>query len=146
MYKHILIPTDGSELSNKAIRHGVALAKALGAEVTLATATEPWDAVVVGEVAVVLPPEQYEATASASATNVLAAARQIAEQEGMTGCHALHIKERHPAEGIVEAAKEKDCDLIVMASHGRRGFSRMILGSEAYEVVTHSAVPVLIVR
>ncbi|NJM34812.1 MAG: universal stress protein [Rhodomicrobium sp.] len=145
MYKHILIPTDGSELSEKAIHHGVALAKALGAEVTIATATEPWDAVIVGEVAVVLPPQQYEQTASKTAENILSAARRIAEKDGLA-CHALHIKDRHPAEGIVDAVKEKGCDLIVMASHGRRGFSRLILGSEANEVVTHSPVPVLIVR
>lgn len=145
MYKHILIPTDGTELSQKAIRHGLSLAKALNAEVTLATATEPWDAVVVGEVAVVLPPEQYEKMASVNAGNILAAAKQMADEAGVAA-HSLHIKDRHPAEGIVEAAKQKNCDLIVMASHGRRGFSRLILGSEANQVVTHSEIPVLIVR
>jgi nucleotide-binding universal stress UspA family protein len=145
MYKKILIATDGSELSEKAIHHGSALAKALDAEVILATATEPWDAVIVGEVAVVFPPEKYEETAKANAARTLDQAKTIAGQYGVT-YHALHIQDRHPAEGIIDAAKTKGCDLIVMASHGRRGFSRLVLGSEANEVVTHSTVPVLIVR
>ncbi len=145
MYKHILIPTDGSELAEKAIHHGLALAKALGAQVTITTASEPWDAVIVGEVAVVLPPEEYERIASESASKILAAAKAIATAEGVA-CNTLHIMGEHPAEGIVKAAKDKGCDLIVMGSHGRRGFSRLILGSQAYEVVSHSTVPVLIVR
>jgi len=145
MYKHILIATDGSDLSEKALHHGLQLGKALGADVTIATATEPWEAVIVGEVAVVLPPEKYEETAEANAANILNKARQIADKEGVS-CHTLHVKGRHPAEGIIEAAKDKSCDLIVMASHGRRGLSRMVLGSETNEVVTHSELPVLIIR
>ncbi|MGB0084386.1 MAG: universal stress protein [Rhodomicrobiaceae bacterium] len=145
MYKHILIPTDGSELAAKAIHQGLALAKALGAEVTIATASEPWDAVVVGEVAVVLPPEEYDRIASESASKILAAAKALADQDGVA-CKTLHIKGQHAAEGIIEAAKEKGADLIVMASHGRRGVSRLILGSQAYEVVSHSTLPVLIIR
>ncbi len=145
MYKNILIATDGSELSGKAIRQGLALAKALGAQATIATATEPWEAVIVGEVAMVLPPDKYEESASANATNVLEAAKRIADKEGVP-YSTLHMKDRHPAEGIIDAAKEKGCDLIVMASHGRRGLSRLVLGSEANEVVTHSTVPVLIIR
>lgn len=145
MYKHLLIATDGTELSEKALQQGFALAKALGAEVTVATATEPWDAVIVGEVAVVLPPEKYEETAEANAKAILNKAKDLAPKDGVT-VHALHIKGQHPAEGIIEAAKSKNCDLIVMASHGRRGISRLVLGSEANEVVTHSSVPVLIIR
>ncbi len=145
MYKHILIATDGSELSDKAVHQGVAVAKALNAQVTIATATEPWESVIVGEVAMALPPEKYEETAAANAESVLKAATAIAEKDGLTP-HALHINGRHPAEGIVEAAELRGCDLIVMASHGRRGLSRLVLGSQANEVVTHSKVPVLIIR
>lgn len=145
MYKHILIATDGSALSEKAIHHGLAITKALGAEATIVTATEPWDAVIVGEVAMVLPPEKYEETATANAAKILSAAKVIADKASMA-VHTLHIHDRHPAEGIVEAADLRGCDLIVMASHGRRGLSRLILGSEANEVVTHSKVPVLIIR
>lgn len=145
MYKNILIATDGSALSEKAIHHGLAVAKAMNAEVTIATATEPWEAVIVGEVAMVLPPQKYEETAAANAANILKAAKEIADKDGVA-CHTLHINGRHPAEGIVEAAELRGCDLIVMASHGRRGLSRLVLGSQANEVVTHSKVPVLIIR
>jgi nucleotide-binding universal stress UspA family protein len=145
MYKHLLIATDGTELSEKALHHGLSLAKALGAKVFVATATDPWEAVVVGEVAVVLPPDKYAETAAANAADVLQKAKTVADKLGVA-IETIHVSERHPAEGIIEAAKEKACDLIVMASHGRRGISRLILGSQANEVVTHSEVPVLIVR
>jgi nucleotide-binding universal stress UspA family protein len=145
MYRNILIATDGSELSTKAIHHGLALAKALGAEATIATATEPWDAVVIGEVAVVFPVEKYEETANGNAANILAKAKAIADQAGVA-CQTLHIKDRHAAQGIIEAATTRGSDLIVMASHGRRGLNRLLLGSETNEVVTQSTIPVLIVR
>ena len=76
---------------------------------------------------------------------LLAGVIEIASKLGVA-CETLHVKDRHPAEGIVETAKSRGCDLIVMASHGRRGLSRMLLGSQANKVVTHSAVPVLICR
>jgi nucleotide-binding universal stress UspA family protein len=145
MYQNILIATDGSELSAKGIRHGVRLAKALGAQVCIATATEPWEAIVVGEVAVVITPQQYTETSAANAAQTLRKAKEIADEEGVAA-QTLHVSERHPAEGIIEAAKERGADLIVMASHGRRGLSRLVLGSQANEVVTHSTIPVLIVR
>jgi nucleotide-binding universal stress UspA family protein len=145
MYKNILIASDGSDLCKKAIEHGLALAKPLGAKVTVVTATEPWDAVIVGEVAMVLPVEKYEETAAANAASVLNKAKALADAAGMP-IETYHIKERHPAEGILDAAKEKGCDLIVMASHGRRGFSRLVLGSETNEVITHSTIPVLVIR
>ncbi len=145
MYKHILIATDGSDLSDKALNHGLALAKPLGAKVTIATTTEPWDAVIVGEVAVVLPVEKYEETAAANAKDILNRAQAAASQAGVD-VELHHVMDRHPAEGILEEAKTRGCDLIVMASHGRRGFSRLVLGSETNEVITHSEVPVLVVR
>lgn len=145
MYKNILIATDGSELSAKALHQGLKLAKALGAQARVATATEPWEAVVVGEVAVVVTPQKYAETSAANAADVLAKAKAIAEEEGIP-IQTLHVSERYPAEGIIEAATEHKCDLIVMASHGRRGLSRLLLGSQANEVVTHSTIPVLIVR
>jgi nucleotide-binding universal stress UspA family protein len=145
MYKHIMIATDGSELSEKALAQGLALAKPLGAKVTVATTTEPWDAVIVGEVAVVLPVEKYEETADANARAILSRAQAAASAAGVDA-EMHHVKDRHPAEGILEAAKSKGCDLIVMGSHGRRGFSRLVLGSETNEVITQSEVPVLVVR
>lgn len=145
MYKHILIATDGSDLSDKALNQGLALAKPLSAKVTIATTTEPWDAVIVGEVAVVLPIEKYEETAAANAKLILDKAQAVADQAGVS-VELQHVMDRHPAEGILEAAKAMGCDLIVMASHGRRGFSRMVLGSETNEVITHSEIPVLVIR
>lgn len=145
MYKTILIATDGTELSEKAVQHGVGLAGAMNAEVTMVTVTEPWDAVIVGEVAMVLPPERYDETAEANARSILSKAKDVADQAGVT-VYTMHMKDRHAADGIIEAAKERGANLIVMASHGRRGLSRLVLGSEANEVVTHSEVPVLIIR
>jgi nucleotide-binding universal stress UspA family protein len=145
MYKHLLIATDGSEFAAKGVRHGLELAKALGSQATVMTATEPWEAVVVGEVAVAIPPSEYEKSAAANAAKILDGAKAVASQIGVP-CNTLHISERRPAEGIIEAAQQTGCDLIVMASHGRRGLSRLVLGSQANEVVTHSSVPVLIIR
>jgi nucleotide-binding universal stress UspA family protein len=145
MYKHILIATDGSDFAAKGVRQGVELAKALGARATITTVTEPWEAVLVGEVSVAVPPAEYERLATASAAKILDAAKAIAAELGVA-CDTLHISERRPAEGIIEAAQQTGCDLIAMASHGRRGLSRLVLGSQANEVVTHSKIPVLVVR
>ena len=145
MYRHILIATDGSDLSSRAVRQGLGLSQALQAQATVITVTEPWDAVIIGEAAIVFPPAEYEKTAAANAAGILALAKDMAAEIGVY-CEALHVKDRRPAEGIIETAKAKDCDLIVMASHGRRGISRLVLGSSASEVVTHSTVPVLVCR
>jgi nucleotide-binding universal stress UspA family protein len=145
MYKHILIATDGSELAAKAVAHGLALAKATGAKATAVTVTEPWTAVAPGEVAIAFPINEYEAAASAGAREVLSGAEAIAKKQGVT-VETVHIKDRFPAQGILEAAKDKGCDLIVMASHGRRGLAKLLLGSQAVEVLTRSTVPVLICR
>ncbi|HEY7643740.1 MAG TPA: universal stress protein [Hyphomicrobiales bacterium] len=145
MYKHILIATDGSEFAAKGVRHGLELAKALGSQVTITTVTEPWDAEIVGDVAVTVTPADYEKMTTTHAAKLLDAAKAMAAQLGVAA-GTLHISERRPAEGIIEAATDTGCDLIVMASHGRRGLSRLLLGSQANEVVTHSSVPVLIVR
>jgi nucleotide-binding universal stress UspA family protein len=148
MYKHLLIATDGSELAEKAVRAGLKLAAALGARATAVTVTEPWDALAMAGLAergVANPIEKYEQRMREAAEAILARVREIAGSIG-TECETLHVSDRHPAEGIIEAAKEKGCDLIVMASHGRRGVSRLLLGSQANEVVTLSTVPVLICR
>ena len=145
MYRHILIATDGSELSGSAIRQGLQLSRLLAAHATVVTVTEPWDAVVIGEAAIVFPPAEYEKTSAANATGILAQAKEIAAEIGVS-CDTLHMKDRRPAEGVIETAKTKHCDLIVMGSHGRRGISRLVLGSQANEVVSHSTVPVLVCR
>ena len=144
MYKHLLIATDGSEVVQKAIDQGFALAKALDAKATVITVTEPWEAVA-AEAALILPPTDYEDRVAASAAKILHEVNKTAGRIGMS-CESLHVKGRYPVEGIVETAKEKGYDLIVMASHGRRGFSRLILGSTTNEVVTHGSIPGLVCR
>jgi nucleotide-binding universal stress UspA family protein len=145
MYKHLLIATDGSELAAKALEHGLGLAKALGAKATVVTVTEPWTAVVSGEMGVAFPIDEYDKSCAANAERVLADARGIAQKSGVA-CEYAHVKDQFPAEGIIEAAKSRGCDLVVMASHGRRGLTRLLLGSQANRVVTQSTVPVLICR
>lgn len=144
MYKHILIATDGSELAAKAVTTGLALAKALGAKVTAVNATEPWTAMVTGEAALAFPIEEYEKSSAESAAKILAEVSAAAQKQGVA-CETVHVND-FPAEAIIETAKGRGCDLIVMSSHGRRGLARVFLGSQATRVLTLSAVPVLICR
>jgi nucleotide-binding universal stress UspA family protein len=145
MYKHILIASDGSELAARALEQGLALAKALGAKVTAVTVTEPWTAAVSGEWAVAFPVEEYERAAAANAAKILAQVTEAAAAAGVA-CETVHIKDQFAAEGIVDEAKNRACDLIVMGSHGRRGVVKFILGSQASRVLTHTHVPMLICR
>jgi nucleotide-binding universal stress UspA family protein len=145
MYKHILIATDGSELAQKAVQQGLTIAKALGSKATIATVTEPWTAVAPGEIGMAFPVADYEKSAADHAAAILEAAKAQAAAMGAT-CDVLHVKDRYPADGIIEAAKAQGCDLIVMASHGRRGVARVLIGSQANRVVIHSTIPVLICK
>ncbi len=145
MYTHLLIATDGSELGQKAVDQGLALAKALGARVLGVHVTAPWTAIAIGEIATSLPPENYERGAADAAQNILAELAMRAKAAGVV-CETLHVHDRLPAQGILEAASEHGIDLIVLSSHGRSGFARLLLGSEANEVVSKSTVPVLICR
>ena len=145
MYKNILIATDGSELAQKAVQQGLALAKALGAKATAITVTEPWTAVVSGELGMAFPIDDYEKGCAANAERILAGVSAAASKAGVA-CDTLHVKDQFPAEGIIEAAKARGNDLIVMASHGRRGVTRLLLGSQATKVLTHSTIPVLVLR
>ena len=145
MYKNILIATDGSALADKAIEQGIALAAALGSSIVVLTATEPWTATVSGEMTIGFPAAEYDAAMAAHAKTVLDRATASAKAKNVK-CETEHAKDAFPAEAIVDVAKRRGCDLIVMASHGRRGVSRMLLGSQANRVVTHSTVPVLVCR
>ncbi|KAB2916074.1 MAG: universal stress protein [Hyphomicrobiaceae bacterium] len=145
MYKHILIATDGTELAQKAVTEGLGLAKILGAKATAVTVTEPWAAVATGEMALGFPRDQYDKGAAENAADILTTVSEVAKAMGMD-CATIHAKDQYPAEGIIAAAKEKGCDLIVMASHGRRGIAKLLIGSEAIRVLTLSTVPVLICR
>ena len=148
MYKHILIAIDGSDLAQKAETVGLTLAKALNAQATAVTVTEPWDALSMAALAergMPNPVADYDECMAAAANRILWGASETAKKIGAS-CATLHVKDRYPAEGIIETAKEQGCDLIVMASHGRRGISRVLLGSQATKVVTLSPFPVLVCR
>lgn len=148
MYRRILIATDGSELADKALAHGMSLAKILGVPVVVVTVTESWSSLDLARAArhgTSNPISQYEEMAISAASNILAKAGEIAKSHGVT-CELVHIQDQHPAEGIIQAATERGCDLIVMHAHGRRGLSRMLLGSQSNEVLIRSKVPALIVR
>jgi len=145
MFKHILIATDGSELSRVAVDKGLGLAKALGAEVTAVTVTPSWVSIAPAEAGMSFPVEDYIRATQVSAQAILSPVGDAAKQAGVT-CSLLHEPDQLPVQGILAAAQATDSDLIVMASHGRRGFKRLLLGSQANEVLTHSTIPVLIVR
>ena len=148
MYKHILIATDGSELATKAVEYGLALAQCFGARVTIVTVTEQWSAFDMAQEAREHRPDpigQFEAIASSAAKRILDGALARGKALGVA-CDPIHVKDQYPAEGIIATAKDRECDLIVMGSRGRRGISRLLLGSQAYEVLTHCTVPALIVR
>lgn len=148
MYKHILIATDGSDLAQKAEWTGLTLAKALDAQATAVTATEPWDGLSMAALAergMPNPVADYDKCMAAAANRILWGVSETAKKIGVS-CATLHVKDKHPAEGIIETAKERGCDLIVMASHGRRGISRVLLGSQAMKVVALSPIPVLVCR
>lgn len=149
MYKLILIPTDGSEFAQKGVNHGLNLAKSVGAKVTIVTVTEPLP-IYAGAAAVAgwAPPPmdtvEYEASQTQAAEKTLADARIAADRLGVDA-ETVHIPQAHPAEAIVEVANSRHCSLIVVASHGRRGLRRLLLGSQTSEVLSSSSVPVLVV-
>jgi nucleotide-binding universal stress UspA family protein len=145
MHKHILIPTDGSELSGKAVDYGMALAKSVNAQVTVLTVTAPFHVFAVEPSLITDTPEQYEKNAAAIAERHLNAARLSATAAGVT-CKTMHVVHEQTYRAIIEIAAKNSCDLIVMASHGRRGVSVLLLGSETTKVLTHSTIPVLVVR
>jgi len=149
MYSNILIPTDGSELSEKAVHQGVALAKAFGAKLTFVTVREPFHTMPGDPQMVVDMPAEYKKYVheylTADAVSRLTAAQAIAKKSGIS-CQTVDVEHDHVYQGILDAAAETDCDLIVMASHGRSGLSGIVLGSETLKVLTHSKLPVLVYR
>lgn len=148
MFEHILIATDGSDLADKAVVQGLALAKALNARVTALTVTEPRDALSMAAIAegqVRTPLADYQERTAAAANRILWSVIDKAKKLDVS-CTTIYVPDRHPAEAIIETAQVQMCDLIVMASHGRRGLARLLIGSQASRVVTLSPVPVLICR
>jgi nucleotide-binding universal stress UspA family protein len=149
MYTHILVATDGSELAQKGLDHGLSLAKGLGAKVTVLNVSEPApifaSAGMYGPVATAEDIVSYQKAGEEYGAKVLNAAQAQAEKLGVNA-DAVHVEEMWAAEAINQVANDRGCDLIVMASHGRRGLGRLILGSQTVEVLTNSKVPVLVVR
>lgn len=147
MYRHILIPTDGSRLSKKAIDQGVALAKVLGARVTGLFAAPPPTPLVYDDFVAVgyMSTDEHAKLIGRVARKYLAVV-EAAAARAQVSCRTVQVTNDFPAEAILAAARKGKCDLIVMASHGRRGVAEVLLGSETHKVLTHSKIPVLVCR
>jgi len=144
MFKRILIPTDGSEITAKAVDAAVNLARATGGQLYALSVKEPFLYSTMSEMQPVAPQEFFDAQ-ERMASKRLASVKEVCENAGLR-CEAASVEALHPWEAIIEHAKRSECDLIVMASHGRRGVAALILGSETQKVLTHSSIPVLVVR
>ena len=147
MFKNILVPTDGSKLSVKAVKQAVKLAKTLDAKVTGFYAAPDFNSTYYGDGYILRAPSAAAQAESAQkqARKYLSAIEVEAEVEKVT-CEVIYVVSDSPYEAIIDAAKKKKCDLILMASHGRRGLSGLVLGSETQKVLVHSKVPVLVCR
>lgn len=147
MFKHILVPTDGSELSSATVKRALTFAKEAGASVTFFFAKPDYPISFYGEGALIDPttPEQFSELADRQAQEVLAGAMKLAEEAGVAADTRADTNDL-PYQAIIDAATETGCDLIFMASHGRRGLKGLLLGSETQKVLTHSAIPVLVYR
>ncbi len=148
MYKNILVSTDGSKLSDKAIKTAVNLARDTGAKLTGVYVIPTYVAPAYGEgvmYAPALSPKRYKEVTEREARKALAAV-EIEARTADVAYLGTVVTDDSPWEGIIGVAKAKKCDLIVMASHGRRGLSGLVLGSETTKVLTHSKIPVLVVR
>jgi nucleotide-binding universal stress UspA family protein len=151
MFRHLLVPTDGSDLSDETIRQAVSFARAIGATITffhaLANLAMPPHASIYGDPVLLDPAvvEQFSRAEHAYAESLLGRARAIAEEAGVLCTTDMG---EHPVvhEGIIDAATRHRCDLIFMASHGRRGLSGLLLGSETQRVLNHTSLPVLVYR
>ena len=144
MYKRILISTDGSDISQKAVQSAVDLARASAAELFAISVKEPFPYSAISEMQPVPPQEFFDAQERIARERVQGVL-DLAKAAGVA-CQAHTIEALHPWEAILDHAKNQNADLIVMASHGRRGLSALLLGSETQKVLTHSSIPVLVVR
>ena len=147
MFKHILVPTDGSDLSRDTVRRAVAFARESGAKITFFFARPDYPVAFYGEGALIDPttPERFAEMAEKQAAEILGQATKIADEAGVASTTISSVSDI-PYVAIIDAAASAGCDLIFMASHGRRGFSGLLLGSETQKVLTHSKIPVLVYR
>ena len=147
-YRHLLACTDGSARARKAVATAARLARACRAKLSVLYVVPPYVLPAYGEAMQYVPGvtrKLYEQRANALAKEVLAPAERIARAAGVE-CDTLAVNADEPWSGVLHAAHRRKCDLIVMASHGRRGLARAVLGSETQKVLTHTRIPVLVVR
>jgi nucleotide-binding universal stress UspA family protein len=144
MYRNILVPTDGSDITEKAVKTAITLAKILGATLSAISVKEPFPYSAISEMQPVPPQEFYDAQERIA----LARVRSVVDAAAIEGvdCSGHTVEALHAWEAITDHAQNQGCDLIVMASHGRRGVSALLLGSETQKVLTHSTVPILVVK
>ena len=145
MFKHILVATDGSQLSEKAALSALQLAKSMSARLTAVTVSVPFHVFAIDAVMLTDTEEVYTKECKTKAEQYLRAIKTAAASSGLSfeGVHAIHD---HPYAAIIETAQQRGCDAICMASHGRRGISALVLGSETMKVLTHSQIPVVVWR
>ena len=144
MFKRILVPTDGSDITAKAVDTTIRLARSVGARVYTISVKEPFPYSAISEMQPTPPQEFFDAQERIAAKRIQAV-REACEAASVP-CDAHTIEALHPWEAIIEHAQRMECDLVVMASHGRRGVTALLLGSETQKVLTHSKIPVLVVR
>jgi nucleotide-binding universal stress UspA family protein len=144
MFRNILIPTDGTDITAKAVTTAVSLARALGSQLSTIAVKEPFPYSAISEMQPIPPQEFYDAQERIALKRV----KDVVDSAATAGlaCQAFTVEAQHPWEAIVDHAKTQGCDLIVMASHGRRGVGALLIGSETTRVLTHCDVPVLVVK
>ena len=147
MFKHILVPTDGSELSQDTVRRAVSFAREAGAKVTAFYAKPEFPVTYYGEGVLIdtTSPDRFAELAESQAQEILGFVENLC-REASVECSTLSLTSDIPYEAIIDAATQSGCDLIFMASHGRRGLTSLLLGSETHKVLTHSTIPVLVYR
>ena len=145
MFRHLLLPTDGSELSLAAIRQGIQFAKESNATVTGVSVTPEFHVLTFDTASIEDTKEVFLAESRAHAQRSLALLKKVADEAGVS-CDTEVAVSDHPYEAIIRVAENKGCDLIMMASHGRRGAQALLLGSETQKVLTHTRIPVLVYR
>jgi nucleotide-binding universal stress UspA family protein len=145
MFKHILLPTDGSELSEAAIQKGIQFAKSINAKVTGFHVILPFHVFTIQTEMLEDTKGQYERASKVQAEQFLGVIKKAAEKAGVS-CDTDYVTSNHPYEMIINAAEKKGCDLIMMAAHGRSGVQGLLIGSETQKVLTHTKIPVLVFR
>jgi nucleotide-binding universal stress UspA family protein len=145
MFKHILVPTDGSPLSEAAVEHAIDFAKSVGAKITGLHVIPPFQTFTYHTEMLEDTRDQFEKDSRMHAEQFLARIENAAKQAGVE-CTTMYVESDQPYQAIIDTAKEAGCDVIAMASHGRKGVKGLLMGSETQKVLTYSTIPVLVYR